>query len=68
MAYYNYHGIIRKKILDGMLVKYEIVENYKKISPALVLYFEDGSVYPIREYRWGEYLPVIERKFNGEFF
>lgn len=61
MKYYNYHGIIRKKLLEGMLIKYEILEAYNKVKPALVIYFEDGTAYPIREYRWHEYLPVLER-------
>ncbi len=65
MTYYNYHGIIRKKILDGLLTKYEFVEKWNTISPALVLYFEDGSVYPIREHRFGEYIRIIQLKQNN---
>jgi hypothetical protein len=59
MAYFNYHGKIKQKILSGQLEKFEMVESHNKISPALLLYFSDGKVYPIREYMWDEYFSLI---------
>ena len=53
--YYSYHNMIRKKINEGKLIKYEYKERYKNISPVLLLYFKDGSIYPIREYAWFKY-------------
>ena len=61
MAYYNYHAIIKRKILLNKLIKAEFVSAYKKIKPALDLYFNDGSIYPIREHKFNEYLPLIEK-------
>ncbi len=66
MSYYNYHGIIRKKILAGMLRKYEFVTEYHRIKPALLLYFEDETIYPIREHRFNEYLIILENLHLNE--
>lgn len=41
--YYNYHGIIKRKIKEGLLVGYEFTDSYKGIGKALVLYFSDGT-------------------------
>ncbi|MFQ7036177.1 MAG: hypothetical protein ACLRTQ_11180 [Candidatus Borkfalkia sp.] len=41
---------------------YEFVESWGRIRPALVLYFEGEKPMPIREYRWNEYLPLLENK------
>ena len=57
--YFNYHGIIKKKIKAGLLIRYEYLDSFHNIKPALVLYFKDGSVYPIREYRWQEYYEFL---------
>ena len=53
--YYSYHNMISKKIKEGRLIKYEYMERYKNISPVLLLYFNDGSIYPVREYAWFKY-------------
>ena len=60
--YYNYHGIIKQKIKNGELLKVEFVDEYKKIKNVMLLYFKDGSVKPIREYRWLEYFILINNK------
>ena len=60
--YYNYHGIIKQKIKNNELVKVEFVDEYKKIKNVMLLYFKDGSVKPIREYRWLEYFILINNK------
>lgn len=54
--YYNYHATAKKLIDEGHLLKTEIVDRWNKISPALVLYFDNHKPMPIREYRWDEYL------------
>lgn len=59
MAYYNYHAIIKRKIKQNKLIKAEFVNFYNKISPALLLYFNDGTIYPIREHRFNEYINII---------
>ena len=59
--YYSYHNIIKRKIKDGKLIGYEYRDRYKKIEPVLILYFDDGSIYPIREYVWYK-----QKKKNGK--
>lgn len=39
---------------------FEFLDEYKGISPVLVLYFKDGAVYPIRELRFEEYFKLLE--------
>ena len=58
--YYSYHNIIKRKIKEGKLIGYEYKEKYKNISPVLILYFDDNSMYPIREYVWYKYQNDIE--------
>ena len=65
IMYYSYHNIIKRKIKDGMLIKYELLDKYNHIDNALVLYFNDGSQYPIREYRHFEYFILINIYFNN---
>ena len=57
--YFNYHAKVKRLILEGKLIGYEFVDEYKGISPALVLHFNDGKSMPIRDYRWEEYLPYL---------
>ena len=61
MAYFNYHATAKRLISQGKLVDFYFTEKYKHISPALVLIFDDPihPVMPIREHRWGEYLPLL---------
>lgn len=61
MTYFNYHAIIKKRILQGDLVGYEFMDEYNGISPALVLYFKHSPPMPIRDYRWEEYIPLLEK-------
>ena len=62
--YYNYHGIIKSKIKNKELIHYEIVDKYRNISPCLLLHFKDGTIKPIREYRFHEYFELIDIYFN----
>lgn len=59
MNYFNYHAKAKRLIKDGHLVGYEFVDNWNGIKPALVLYFDEANPMPIREYRWQEYLPLL---------
>ena len=54
--YYNYHAKAKQLIVDGHLLKMEIVDKWNNIAPALVLYFDNHKPMPIREYRWNEYI------------
>lgn len=61
MTYFNYHAKAQNLIKAGHCVKAEIVEKYKDISPALVLYFDNHIKMPIRSYRFDEYLELLKR-------
>lgn len=61
MGYFNYHGKVKQKLKDDKLERFEIVERWNEISPALVLYFSDGQAYPIREHHWEEYFEIISK-------
>ena len=58
--YFNYHAKVKSLIKSGELIKFEFVENYNGIKPAMVLYFKNHSPMPIREYRFEEYLKFIK--------
>ena len=60
MAYFNYHAKAKKLIKDGFLIKYEIVLNYNKISPALVLHFSNHIPMPVRKEKWDEYFELFK--------
>ena len=62
MAYYNYHAKAKNLIATGHLVRFEIVERWGNISPALVLYFDNNRPMPIREYRFNEYMQLLTKK------
>ena len=63
IMYYNYHGIIKKKIKENKLVNIEFKNQYKNIKNVMLLYFNDGTVYPIREHRFLEY-SILLNKIN----
>ena len=53
---YPYHSKIKQRIANNELIKYEYVDNYKNISPCLLLYFEtEPYIRPIRKHRFEEY-------------
>ncbi|MBE5734912.1 MAG: thermostable hemolysin delta-VPH [Clostridiales bacterium] len=68
MAYYNYHATAKRMIGEGKLIGYYFTEKHNNISPALVLVFNDckHGVMPIREYRWGEYLSLLDENLMIE--
>jgi hypothetical protein len=58
---YPYHNKIKQRIRNGELVRYEYVEQYKNISPCLLLYFStEPFVKPIREHRFEEYEQLLK--------
>ena len=61
MPYFNYHATAKRLIRQGKLTHYYITPQYGRISPALVLCFDDERhpVMPIREHRWEDYLPLL---------
>lgn len=59
MAYFNYHAKAKNLIAEGHLTRFEIVENWNGISPALVLYFDNNKPMPIREHRFDEYMKLL---------
>ena len=61
MAYFNYHAKAQNLIKEGHLVKFEIVPKWGKIEPARVLYFDNNKPMPIREYRFDEYLRLLNQ-------
>lgn len=56
--YFNYHAKAKRLINEGKLINYYIVDEYHKISPALLLVF-DGLIMPIRSHKWEEYFNLI---------
>lgn len=63
ILYYNYHAIIKKKLLNGELLEAKVVKEYNKISPCLILIFPDKT-YPIREHKFEEYFKLLEEIGN----
>ena len=59
MGYFSYHKKVQNKIKNNELSSFEIVDEYHNISPCLILYFSDGTSYPIRDYMFDEYLKLI---------
>ena len=59
MSYFNYHSKIKKLINAGELVRFEIVDEYHSISPAMILYFKNHPPMPVREHHFDEYLKIM---------
>lgn len=63
MSYFNYHAKAKNLIKNGHCIAVSFFEEYHHIKPAMVLYFDNNSPIPIREYMWNDYLPLIRE--NG---
>ena len=59
VGYFNYHSKIKKLIRNGELISFEIVDSYKNIAPAMILYFKNHSPIPVREEHFDEYLQLM---------
>ena len=64
MPYFNYHATAKRLIAAGKLKNYSFTPRYGRISPALVLVFDDikHPVMPIRECRWAEYAELLKKR------
>lgn len=62
--YFNYHGYLKKKIKNNQLVKWEFVDGYKNLEYVMLLYFNNGKVYPIKKENIVIYLDFIKENFN----
>ena len=64
LPYFNYHSTAKKLIASGKLFGYFYTANYRGISPALVLLFDDSvrPAMPIRKHRWEEYAPLLPKE------
>lgn len=60
MAYFNYHAKAQGLINTGHCVGAELVEKYKDIGTALILYFDDHIPMPIRPHRFKEYFVLLK--------
>lgn len=59
--YFNYHAKLKKLIESDEFIKFEIVENYNGIKPAMVFYFKNHKPMPVREYRFDEYFELLKK-------
>lgn len=57
--YYSYHAMAKKRIREGHLIHYELMERWGNIAPALVLFFDDHRPMPIRAERIAEYADLL---------
>ena len=62
--YFNYHAKVKKKIVEVGVARFEFVEKYNNISPALLIYFKDGSMMPVREHKFLEYIALIDKNID----
>ena len=68
MPYYNYHAKAQNLIKSGHLLRFEVVEKWGNIAPALVLYFDNNKPMPIRAHKFDEYMQLInsiEKQVNN---
>lgn len=61
MPYFNYHAKAKNLIQTGHLTRYEIVQDWNGICPALVLYFDNNRPMPIREHKFDEYMMMLNK-------
>ena len=62
MAYFNYHARAKNLIKTDHCFAVSIFKNYHNIKPALVLYFDNHSHMPIRDYMWEDYILILKEK------
>lgn len=59
--YFNYHAKAKRLISDGHCVGFQLTKCYHKISPCLLLFFDDKSVMPIRKPHFEEYFFLLAK-------
>lgn len=62
--YFDYHKKAQSLIAGGHLQKYIFVKDWRGISPALVLFFDNHMPMPIRQKRWEQYASILNIKLN----
>jgi len=60
-VYFNYHAKVKKLIKEGHATGFEIKEEYHKICPCLLIYFDNHIPMPIREKHFEEYLFLLTK-------
>ena len=68
MTYFNYHAKAKRLIANKHLISVSFFKNYHNIKPCMVLYFDNNSPIPIRNYIWKEYLAILKSeniKYNN---
>lgn len=64
MPYFNYHGRNKKLIKEGSLIDYFYDDREGELC--LFLVFKNGLIVPIKEERWQEYYPFINKYSEKE--
>ena len=59
--YFNYHAKVKKLIQEGRATGFEFLEEYHKISPCLLIYFDEFPPMPVRQHRFEEYLFLLAK-------
>lgn len=59
--YFNYHAKVKNLIKNGHCTGFKFVETYHNISPCLLIYVDDGKIYPIRRHMFEEYQFLLAR-------
>lgn len=62
MGYFNYHAKLQQKIKEIGICRAEFRDEYHGISPVMLIYLNDGSVYPIREHMFDTYINMINNQ------
>ena len=60
MTYFNYHAKAKRLISNNHLISVTFFKNYHNIKPAMVLYFDNNTPIPIRDYMWKEYFEILK--------
>ncbi len=62
---YPYHNKIKQRIKNKELESYEYLDEYRGISPCLLLHFStEPTTRPIREHRFKEYEELFNKEAN----
>ncbi|MBP3431255.1 MAG: hypothetical protein J6K39_00095 [Clostridia bacterium] len=59
--YFNYHAKVQRLIKAGHATGFEMREEYHKISPCLLIFFDNHPPMPIRQHRFDEYFFLLAR-------
>lgn len=54
--YFNYHAKVKNLIISGHCTGFKFLNEYHKISPCLLIYFDNCKPMPIRKHKFEEYM------------